>query len=173
MVRVGIRRYVPFAALALVAACGFTPMHADRSAGEELGLDIAVDTIPGTPGFALRERLVERLGTPSQPDYRLSVDLDLRDEGAAVTREDITTRYIVMGTAQYELVPLGAPEKALAGSVSAQTAYSAPADDTASAFASRAAALDAEMRVARMLADRIALRLSVLDWLGDAPTAEQ
>lgn len=172
MIRGGSSLLVPLAALALVA-CGFTPMHAERPAGETPGLAVAVDTIPGSAGFVLRERLVERLGTPSQPDYRLSVALELRDEGAAVTREDITTRYIVTGTASYRLQPLGRPDEALEGAVSAQTAYSAPADDTASAFASRAAALDARERVAQTLADRIVLRLSVLDWLGDEPAAEQ
>ncbi len=172
MIRVGNRVLAPLAALVL-AACGFTPMHGDRPSGEKLGLDVAVDTIPGSAGFALRERLVERLGTPAQPDYRLSVDLEIRDEDAAVTREDITTRYIVIGTAAYRLEPVGAPDEALEGAVSAQTAYSAPADDTASAFASRAAALNAHERVAQALAERIVLRLSVLDWLGDTPAAGQ
>lgn len=130
------------------------------------GATVLVETIPGAAGFALRERLVERLGHPKAPTHSLAVDLDIRQESAALTRDDITTRYLVLGTATFRLVPLaaGAP---IAGAVAAQTAYSAPADDTASAFAMRAAALAAEERVAQALADRIALRLSVLDWLGD------
>ena len=156
-------------ALALAAACGFQPIHAgpDEAPGPGDGR-VLVETISGAAGFALRERLVERLGVPERPTHRLAVDLEIRQEGAALTRDDITTRYLVLGTAAFRLQPIGVEGEAIADAVAAQTAYSAPADDTASAFATRAAALAAEERVARVLADRIALRLSVLDWLEDA-----
>lgn len=159
------------AALALAAACGFQPIHGSPEAGRAAdGARILVETVPGAAGFALRERLVERLGEPERPTHRLAIDLDIRQEGAALTHDDITTRFLVLGTAAYRIAPIGTGGEPSASVVAAQTAYSAPADDTASAFAARAARLAAEERVARILADRIALRLSVLDWL-DSPSA--
>jgi hypothetical protein len=54
----------------------------------------------------------------------------------------------------------------LSGEVRAITGYSAPASETASAFASLAAGRDAEQRVARQLADLILQRLALAagDW---------
>ncbi len=147
----------------LAGACGFEPLHAPGGPAAATRGRIAVDAVPGAPGFALRERLVERLGPAEAPTHRLGVDLDLREEGAAITRDAITTRYIVIGTATFSLVPLGASEPLLVESVSVQSGYSTPEAETASAFAARAAALAAQERVARTLADRIALRLALLD----------
>lgn len=165
----GCRRlWICLTLLGFAAACGFQPIHRGPEGDARLdGAAVLVETIPGAAGFALRERLVERLGHPKRPTHRLVVDLDIRQEGAALTRDDITTRYLVLGTAAYQLNPLEADAGPISGSVAAQTAYSAPADDAASAFAARAAALAAEERVAQALAERIALRLSVLDWLED------
>jgi LPS-assembly lipoprotein len=157
---------------AAIAGCGFQPLHAPGSPAAATRGRIAVEPIPGAAGFALRERLVERLGPAEAPTHRLAVDLELRREGAAITRDAITTRYIVIGTAAYRLVPLGAAEPVLAESASVQSGYSTPQADTASAFAARAAALAAEERVARTLADRIALRLALADLGGPAAPAD-
>lgn len=157
------------AALGLAAACGFEPVHsATEGPSGPNEASILVEPLPGATGFALRERLVERLGNPERPTHWLSVDLDIRQEGAAITLDDVTTRYLVLGTAAYRLGPIGANEAVFEDLVAAQTAFSAPADDTASAFATRVASLAAQERVAQVLADRIALKISVLDWLEDA-----
>jgi LPS-assembly lipoprotein len=147
----------------LAGACGFQPLHGPGGPSAASRGRIEVDAVPGAAGFAFRERLVERLGPAEAATHRLSVDLDLREESAAITRDALTTRYVVIGTAAFRLVPIGAAEPLVAESVSVQSGYSTPEAETASAFAARAAALAAEERIARTLADRIALRLALLD----------
>lgn len=146
--------------LALVGGCGFRPLYGAGTPAAALRGRVEVAPLEGAAGFALRERLVEILGAPQAADYRLEVALDFDEEGAAITRENITTRFNVLGTAAYRLVPLdgGAP---VTGTLSEITGYSAPASRTASAFAALAAARDAQARLARRLAERIARRLAL------------
>jgi LPS-assembly lipoprotein len=153
----------------LLVACGFEPLHAPQGPAGQMRGRIAVDTVPGAAGFAFRERLVERLGPAEAPTHRLSVELDMREESAAITRDALTTRFVVIGTAAFRLVPNGATEPLIVESVSVQSGYSTPEAETASAFAARAAALAAEERIARTLADRIALRLALLDLEAPGP----
>ena len=84
----------------------------------------------------------------------------------ALTQENFTTRFNVVGTAAFRLVPLDGGPPALAEEVRAITGYSAPASATASAFATLAAEDDAQARLARLLADQIVQRLAVTagDW---------
>ena len=127
---------------------------------------VVVPVLEGAPGFALRERLTGRLGPAVDPTHRLEVALELTDTGVALTQENFTTRFNVVGTAGYRLVPLAGGPAVLSGEVRAITGYSAPASQTASAFASLAAERDAEQRLARQLADLILQRLALAagDW---------
>lgn len=142
----------------LVAGCGFSPLHAP---GREALPAIAVETPPTEAGFALRERLLERLPAGGVPEWHLAVDLDLAREGAGITRRSAVTRYVLIGEATYSLLPAGGAEPVLTGTVAARTAWSAPASDAATAFAARSAEIAARDRLARTLADRIALRLAL------------
>lgn len=157
---------VPAAAL---AACGFQPLYGEGSPARAVAGRVEIAPLDGEAGFALRARLTERLGPAVEPTHRLEVDLALDREGVATTRENITTRFAVEGAARYRLVPLAGGPPALEETVRAVAGYSAPANETASAFAIRAAEQDAVLRVSRALADRILLRLSVTagDWAPD------
>jgi LPS-assembly lipoprotein len=165
------RALLQLAALALAgvaAGCGFAPLH-DGGAGGAPGRSGAVwvEPVAGEAGFALRERLVERLG-PSGPDAsrRLHVELAFVAEGGLLSRGDATARTTVTGIATARLYGSGAAEPALTEVFAARTGYSTPPADGASAFAARAAARAAEERVAQTLADRIALRLALLERTG-------
>lgn len=156
-------------ALAVAAAgCGFTPLYAPGAPATEALGRVAVAQVDGEAGFALRERLVQRLGAADAPTHRLEVALDLERRGVAITQRNVITRFNVIGAAAYRLAPLAAEGSALAGNVRAITGYSAPDSETASAFASLAARRDAELRLARLLADQIAVRLalSAAEWGG-------
>jgi LPS-assembly lipoprotein len=155
------------ASLPWLAACGFQPIYAPGSPAAAMDGRVAIPTLDGAAGFALRERLVERLGVAGPGAHRLEIDLTVRQEGAAVTQDNITTRFLVLGSAQFALYPPGGTTALLRDTVRTQTAYSAPASDTASAYAARTAGLDAERRVARDLADRMVMRLALSagDWL--------
>lgn len=117
--------------------------------------------LDGTPGFTLHERLTERLGEATAPRWRLVTTLDIESSGAALTKENITTRFDVTGTAAFTLVPAAGGPPVFTDSVRAVTSYSAPVSETSSAFASEVARQDAQDRVARVLADKIVLRLAV------------
>ena len=80
----------------------------------------------------------------------------------ALTQQNVTTRFNVVGTADYALVPLaGGAAGRRAATVRAITGYSAPESETASAFASPRRRQDAERRLAVDLADRILQRLAL------------
>jgi len=152
---------VALVALAGLAACGFEPLYAPGGAAAAARGTIAVAAIEGAPGFAMRERLVARLGPAEAPTHRLGVDLRLERTGVAITDQDVTTRFSVIGDARWTLTPLGAAEPVLTGAARAITGFSAPASETASAFASLSAQRDAEIRVARVLAEDIARDLAL------------
>lgn len=156
------RRLLLAAATALaLAACGFTPLYAPGAPASRMAGRVDVAVLEGEPGFILRERLTERLGPPAAPTHRLEVRLELRRYGVALTQQNVTTQFDVIGTAEYRLVPLAGGPAVAAGEVRAVTGFSAPELQTASAFASLAAEDDAERRLAVDLAERIVQRLAL------------
>ncbi|TPE52061.1 LPS assembly lipoprotein LptE [Amaricoccus solimangrovi] len=148
------------AGLAL-AGCGFRPLYGEGSPAAGMRGQFMLETPDGQPGFDMREQLLARLGQPDQPRYRLRVALDLRSQGSALTQQDYTTRYDVTGVARYDVLPLGGGAPVFSGTVTSSTAYSAPEGDNSSAFASLVAARDAQVRLARTLADQIVMELAV------------
>jgi LPS-assembly lipoprotein len=164
--RGGRRAFFGTAAALLLAACGFTPLYAPGAPASRMAGSVEVSIIEGGPGFAMRERLTGRLGPAVAPTHRLDIDLRLVSTGVALSQQDVTTRFDVIGTASYTLVPLDGGPVAASGVVRSITGYSAPESPAASAFASQAAQDDAEHRLAIDLADRILQRLALAagDW---------
>ena len=159
-------RRAVLAASASVAACGFTPLYAPGAPATRMAGKVEVGLVEGAPGFALRERLTGRLGPATAPTHRLDVDLNLTRTGVALTQEDVTTRFDVVGTATYTLMPIAGGPPAASGVVRSMTGYSAPESPEASAFAAQAALYDAEERLGITLADGILQRLALSagDW---------
>jgi LPS-assembly lipoprotein len=144
-----------------LAACGFTPLYGEGSPAAEMAGRVEVAPILGGPGFAMREELTRRLGPASAPTHMLEVEFGLERTGVALTQENVTTRFNVVGVADYRLTPLAGGPPVASGSIRSVTGYSAPAEETGSAFASRAAERDAGRRLAVDLADQIVERLAV------------
>lgn len=149
------------AAALLLAACGFEPLYAPSGPAAALSGQVDIGVIQGSPGFSMRERLVERLGQAEAVRWRLEVDLAFEKQGVAITQKDVTSRFDVTGIAAWTLTPLGRDAVALAGEERATTGYSAPTSDTSSAYAILSAQRDAEERLATLLADRIARRVAL------------
>jgi LPS-assembly lipoprotein len=166
------RRGLAVALVALVglAGCGFRPLYGEGEPAAAMGGRIEVALLDGAPGFAMRERLTQRLGAASAATHRLETTLVLERTGVALTQENVTTRYDVSGVATYRLVPLAGGPPVTAGTVRTVTGYSVPAEAASSAFASRAAERDAEERLAVTLADQIVERLALTSagWLAAA-----
>lgn len=147
-------------ALAL-AGCGFEPLYDPAGPAAAVAGRVDVAVIPGTTGYRMRERLIERLGESGAPTHRLAVDLRLSQVGVALTEDDVTSRFDVIGVAAWKLVALGGSVPALEEEERAVSGYSAPTSATTSAFAILSARRDAEERLALVLADRIAQRIAV------------
>lgn len=157
-------------ALAL-AGCGFEPLYDPAGPAASVAGRVEVAVIPGTTGYLMRERLVERLGEGGAPTHRLAVDLKLSQVGVALTEDDVTSRFDVVGVADWKLTPIAGTVPAMAEEARAVSGYSAPTSATTSAFAILSARRDAEERLALVLADRIAQRIAVEAAAWSAPGA--
>ncbi len=154
-------RALALAAALLLAGCGFEPLYAPAGPAAAVSGQVDVGVIQGVNGFALRERLVERLGVAETVRYRLDVKLSFAKQGVAITEKDVTSRFDVTGTAVWTLTPVGLEAPTLSGEERATTGYSAPTSDTSSAYAILSAQRDAELRLSTLLADRIARRVEL------------
>jgi LPS-assembly lipoprotein len=155
------RRLILGIGLLALAACGFRPLYGEGEPAAAMGGHVDVALIEGAPGFAMRERLTQRLGPAVAATHRLETTLTLNRTGVALTQENVTTRYDVSGVATYRLVPVAGGPPVASGSVATVTGYSVPAEAASSAFANRAAERDAEERLAVTLADQIVERLAL------------
>jgi LPS-assembly lipoprotein len=147
-------------ALAL-AGCGFEPLYDPAGPAAAVAGRVEVPVIDTDAGFALRERLVDRLGPAEGATHRLEVDLSLDQVGVALTEDDVTTRFDVIGVATFRLTESETGLAVLTGETRAVTGYSAPSSATTSTFAVLSAQRDAEERLALLLADRIAQRIAL------------
>ncbi|MFS4439477.1 LPS assembly lipoprotein LptE [Paracoccaceae bacterium GXU_MW_L88] len=147
------RRHI-LLALAALPGCGFTPVYAPGSAASALDGQIAIALIPGGLGFALRERLQERLGRVETAPLLLEIDLDLDSEGRVITEDNRITRYTLTGEAPWRIV--AGNQVVMEGRALSVTAWSA----TAAPFATRQAEEDAYRRLAISLAEKISLEIA-------------
>lgn len=155
-----------------LAACGFTPVYGPGGAAEGLRGDIAVDPPSDAPGFALVQRLEERLGLPDAPAYRLAADIALDEVGLGITPDQDITRLRLLGRLSYRLTHIASGEVVASGSLRNFTGYSAPVfDDTRGSIAGntvsvRSAERDATRRLMVILADDLVTRLlaTAPDW---------
>ncbi len=152
------RKILALAGAGLLAGCGFTPVYKSGSAAQNLHGQIAIDLVKGRNGFELRERLEERLGfAAADAPYQLSFRLKTTETGLAVTKDEGTTRFNLTGIADFSIKELATGKTVFADQVKNITAYSA----TSETYPSRIAELDANVRLARALAEQIANRIAI------------
>lgn len=144
------------AGLPLVAGCGFEPVYGPDSAATRLRHAILVDAPNNEDQFNLVRQLEYRLGAANNARFGLSVGLDIREEGVALTSDNRTTRKEVIGSGTYALRDLASKEVLLSGKVDSFTGYST----TGSTVSELAARRDARRRLMIILADRIATELN-------------
>ena len=152
----------------LLPACGFRPVYGDAAAPDGLlAAGVAVGQTPGRDGFAYDARLRRRLSRDAAPLYRVDSALALDVEGLAISQDDETTRFNVIGDARYTVTRLSDGATVGSGTVRSIAGYSA----TGSPFATRAARRDAERRVAEDLAEKVFGRLAALTLAPGDPAA--
>ena len=149
--------------LLAVPACGFQPVY--RESGSAIGVRnrIAIDVVKGRNGFELREQLETRLGRADEDaPFVLTFRLDLTESGLAVTVDEGTTRENLIGIARFTVRRFDNGQILFEDTVRSVTAYST----TSATFPSAQAETDANVRLARALADQIAERIALTagDW---------
>ncbi len=126
------RRHLVSALLvAPLAGCGFAPVYAPVSAGQQPAADLGlvyVAVIPDRPGQELRQALQVRLegsGAPSAKDYTLAVSYSIASEGIGIDPDTDTTFVRYEGHAIWQLVGAAPGTPPLAtGTVNVQDGYS-------------------------------------------------
>ena len=153
-----ISRRLALLALLALGACGFTPAMAPGATMAGLRDSVAVVAPDTIAGFAIRDRLIARLGPTAAPTATLTIALDQALDVAALSQVGDTLRYNVVGAAGWQLV---STDGTLLGSgqVDGFTSYAA----TGSTVATQGAAADAIGRLMVILADKIIAQLTMLD----------
>jgi LPS-assembly lipoprotein len=141
------------------AACGFSPVYGTGGTGSALQNQIEVSEPTDENSYALVRRLEERLGRPSVSNYRLNVTVTTRTDALAVNTESNINRYNIIGVASFSLVEQSSGRIVTSGSVDNFTGASA----TGTTVATLAAARDARLRLMKLLADQIVVRLVSTD----------
>jgi LPS-assembly lipoprotein len=140
---------------AAVAGCGFAPAYGPSGAASKLQSQITVDAPSDRDQQLLVQELENRLGRAASGQYQLSYDLTYDQERMAVSADNTTTRFNIVGQADYALRDGYSQQVLTQGTVTGFTGYST----TSSTVATRASEQDARERLAVMLADRIVTRL--------------
>ncbi len=150
------RRFFLLGALAL-GGCGFEPVLDEKNQKTNLRGKIVVDPPTDRDSFELVRRMETRFGRPSAPLYRMTVALDVREEGLAISGSNDITRYNVLGVAAYTLSRINTAEVVSQHRIETFTAYSASQQPAATLSAER----DARKRLMVSLADKITSRVLI------------
>jgi LPS-assembly lipoprotein len=138
-----------------LAACGFTPAFGPNGAGTALRGQVRVDDPKSNLDFDFVAAFEDRLGRVSEARYALGFTLTITERGSAQVAGFGETRIAVVGNVIYTLTELATGQVVASDSVQNFTNYST----TSTQLATLRAREDAERRLARILADQVAVRL--------------
>ena len=119
---------------------------------------VAVSAPDTIAGFAIRSRLIDRLGLATTPMASLSVNVEQALDVASQSQSGSTLRYNVVGAAGWQLTAANGTVWG-SGQVEGFTSYAA----TGSTVATQSAAADAVGRLMTILADNVVTQLMLLD----------
>jgi LPS-assembly lipoprotein len=169
------RRFRGAAAIALlgfvslgISGCGIHPLYGPTASGENLSevmKSVDVATIPSRPGLRLRNELIFGTtggGAAAAPVYRLDVALRESTRNMLVTQQGLSTGQVVELDAEYRLVRIKDNEVVFKAWSNSQASYNLVGSTglAGSTYGDTRAAIDAENRAARTLADTIKTRLA-------------
>lgn len=149
------RRAAILTALALpLVACGLQPVYGPNGTGKRLFGKVRPRDPNTYQEFAFNQRLAERLGPDTNAQYDLDYQINIGVVPQAITQDEVTTRYSLNGTADFDLKNTSG-RTVTSGRVSSFTSYST----TGTTIATLSAELDARQRLSEMLADQVITRL--------------
>lgn len=148
------RSFLLLAGLGL-AGCGFTPAYGPGGDGVLLQGRIEVDAPQDRPAYLLTKHLEDRLGRSSDPRFGLSYSIDISEAPIAISSNNVTTRYNILGEVTYALRDLQSGAVVSSGKVENFTSYSA----SGTTVATQAAEKNAQERLMIILGDQMITRL--------------
>lgn len=134
-----------------LAGCGFQPVYAPGGPADGLRGRIEIAAPADEEGYALVERLEERLGLPQGADLGLTANIFIGEEEVGFLPDGTISRYNVSGRVDWRLTRLSDGTEVLSGSERSFTSYAATSTTVATIFARR----DARRRLMVIIADRI------------------
>lgn len=135
----------------MLASCGFSPAYGPSGAARDLQGAISFQPPQTRDAFDFVTHLERRLGRSELSRYVLSYEITVSEERMAISANNITTRFNVIGKATYGLKGVASEKTLITGRVQSFTGYSA----TGSTAATQAARRDAHNRLMRILADQV------------------
>jgi LPS-assembly lipoprotein len=143
--------------LLAAAACGFTPLYAERGVVPSLQA-IEIDVPQSRVAYLLREELEDEFARDRSqaPRYRLTLDVDEVRRPRGLRVDDVATRYELLVTVKYVLTGVGASTPLASGQAQATVTYDSPDQP----YAGVASQTDAHERAAAQAAQRIRLDLA-------------
>ncbi|OWU86135.1 hypothetical protein ATO6_04570 [Oceanicola sp. 22II-s10i] len=150
------RQFLSLAALAGLSACGFSPVYGPGGAANRLtGRIRPADPVTADEYVLVRE-LETRLGrAAASAPMSLAYTTSITEERMAITTDNITTRFNVIGSVEFDVVDTATGGTLTSHKVQSFTSYSA----TGSTVATQAARRDAHERLMVILTDLIVARL--------------
>jgi LPS-assembly lipoprotein len=152
------------AALGAVVALGgcFQPLYGEAAHPglTEAMREVEVTPIPERIGHYLGDDLISRMngsGQSPSPKYRLTIQLAQATQTPTIESQIATAdAATIVGTAKFNLVNIEDKKVIYSGTATGAAVY----DRTLQSYANMRASRDAEIRVARSLADEIELRVA-------------
>ena len=153
-----MKRFLPFALMLMLPACGLQPLYGSRSVVNSLQA-VELAPIEGKAGYLVRAALEERLGKPAGgvARYRLEVELDDQINGFGVRRDDSVTRERRILRARYRLIETDGGTTV----VDATAGSDSGIDVVSSEYAVVAAEETALERLSGIISDQIVARVAL------------
>jgi LPS-assembly lipoprotein len=146
------------------SSCGFVPIYGEGKKANQILNKINVEVSSGRSAFELRDRLIDRLGSPSGSSrYVLRYKSKIESKNLTISRDNDVTRYTLQGTISFQLIDNLSQKVLYENSIASKTAYSA----TAGTYATIIAEKDANIRLSMDMADKIITLLLITseEWM--------
>ncbi|MDF1802553.1 LPS assembly lipoprotein LptE [Thalassovita sp.] len=143
------------AAVAALAGCGFAPAYGPAGPATKMLSNVTVDAPETRDEQVMVQQLETRMGRTGNGRYALGYKLSFLEERMAVSADNITTRFNIVGSVTYALRDTQTEAILTTGKVNSFTGYST----TSSTVATLASERDARERLSTLLADQIVTRL--------------
>jgi LPS-assembly lipoprotein len=150
---------LPLLLLLGLAACGFSPVYGPEGGGSALQNRVLVTAPQDRNSFVMSREIETRLGRAADAAYGLDVTITTTRERLAIDREGNTTRFNLIGVADYALRDMASGQIVTSGQVENFTGYST----TGTTVATLAGEQDAQDRLMVILAEQIVTRLYAAD----------